>query len=82
MLKAALFVLMGLLITLQAETNSYLDTVDPTNDLYSSTGWHDTYPSYLLIDGNFAGDYFAHNYFAGYTSNNLNHIRVDLGSQV
>ena len=74
--------MIGTLVTTKAETSSYLDMVDGSEDVYSSNGWltstSNTYhPGDYLVDGDF---------FGGVCHNRLNdsdaYIRIDLKEQV
>ena len=56
MLKSALCILIGSIVTTRSETSSYLDAIDPANDIIASNGWFVTFVDAAgdaLIDGNF-----------------------------
>ena len=53
MLKASLVAATGLLSSTNGETSSYLDSINPATDVYSSNGWKTNRAGDILVNGDF-----------------------------
>ena len=77
MLKTALCIIAGSLMTTKSETSSYLDAIDPANDITASNGWFVTSVDAAgdaLIDGNFI---WKRMHTTG-SGNDQSYVRIDL----